>query len=162
MRREALCLDGPAANAPHRTMIAITGEIAIDDSRIEEHFIRAAGPGGQNVNKLATAVQLRLALADVTGLTAEIGHRLAQLAGRRLTRDGVLVITARRFRTQEANRRDALARLTALFRRAAEPVPPRRPTRPTAAAVARRLEQKSRRAGVKARRRPTRDEGVGQ
>ena len=140
-------------------MIAITGDIAIDDSRIEEHFIRAAGPGGQNVNKLATAVQLRLVLSDVTGLTPEIGHRLAQLAGRRLTQDGVLVITARRFRTQEANRRDALARLTALFRRAAEPMPPRRPTRPSAAAVERRLEQKSRRGATKRARRSERDDG---
>jgi ribosome-associated protein len=153
MRREALCFDGPAASAPYRTMIAITGEITIDDSRIEEHFIRAAGPGGQNINKLATAVQLRLALADVGGLTPEIGHRLAQLAGRRLTQDGVLVITARRFRSQEANRRDALDRLTALFRRAAEPVPPRRPTRPTAASKERRLEAKSRRGAVKRERR---------
>jgi ribosome-associated protein len=161
MRREALCLDGPAANAPHRTMIAITGDIAIDDNRIEEHFIRAAGPGGQNVNKLATAVQLRLALADVAGLTPDIGHRLEKLAGRRLTQDGVLVITARRFRTQEANRRDALARLTALFRRAAEPVPPRRPTRPTAAAAERRLEAKSRRSATKRARRVERDDGGG-
>ena len=140
-------------------MIAITGDIAIDDSRIEQHFIRAAGPGGQNVNKLATAVQLRLALADVGGLTPEIGHRLEKLAGRRLTRDGVLVITSRRFRTQEANRRDALARLTALFRHAAEPVPPRRPTRPTAAAVARRLQDKSRRAAAKRARRIEPDDG---
>ncbi len=140
-------------------MIAITGEITIDDSRIEEHFIRAAGPGGQNVNKLATAVQLRLALADVGGLTPEIGQRLAQLAGRRLTQDGVLVITARRFRTQEANRRDALARLVALFRCAAEPVPPRRPTRPTAASKERRLEAKSRRAVIKRERRSEPEDG---
>jgi ribosome-associated protein len=161
MRREALCLDGPAASAPHRTMIAITGDIAIDDSRIVEHFIRAAGPGGQNVNKLATAVQLRLALSDVTGLTPLMGHRLAQLAGRRLTRDGVLVITARRFRTQEANRRDALARLTALIRRAAEPVPRRRPTQPTAASKERRLEAKSRRGATKRARRVERDDGGG-
>ena len=141
-------------------MIAITGDIAIDDSRIEQHFIRAAGPGGQNVNKLATAVQLRLALSDVTGLTPEVGRRLAQLAGRRLTQDGVLVITARRFRTQEANRRDALARLTALFRRAAEPVLTRRPTRPTAASKERRLEQKSRRGATKrARRSESEDSG---
>jgi ribosome-associated protein len=139
------------------TMIPIIGEIAIDDSRIIETFIHASGPGGQNVNKLATAVQLRLALADIDHLTPEIAHRLRGLAGRRLTRDGVLVITARRFRTQEANRRDALDRLTALVRHAAEPVAPRRPTRPTVASVARRLDQKSRRAATKRERRSARD-----
>jgi ribosome-associated protein len=141
-------------------MIPIIGEIAIDDSRIVETFIHASGPGGQNVNKLATAVQLRLALADIDGLTPEIARRLRELAGRRLTRDGVLVVTARRFRRQEANRRDALDRLTALIRCAAEPAAPRRPTRPTAASVVRRLDQKSRRAATKRERRPAREDNA--
>jgi ribosome-associated protein len=137
-----------------RTMIPIIGQIAIDDSRIVENFIRASGPGGQNVNKVATAVQLRLSLADVAGLTPEIKRRLAPLAGRRLTDNGVLVITARRFRTQERNREDALDRLVTLLRRAGTPLAPRRPTRPTAASVERRLATKTRRAAVKQRRRP--------
>jgi ribosome-associated protein len=141
-------------------MIPIIGQIAIDDSRIVESFIRASGPGGQNVNKVASAVQLRLSLADVAGLTPEIERRLARLAGRRLTDDGVLVITARRFRTQERNRQDVRERLVALFRRAAAPPPPRRPTRPTATANERRLAAKSHRATTKQQRRSDSDEDV--
>ena len=140
--------------ALRRTMIPIIGDIVLDDSQIEENFIRASGPGGQNVNKLATAVQLRLDLAHASTLPPEVRERAAHLAGRRLTQDGVLVITARRFRTQERNRQDALDRLIALIRRAASPPIPRRPTRPTAAAKRRRLAAKSHRAVLKQQRRP--------
>ncbi len=112
-------------------MIRITPAIAINESEISERFVRSSGPGGQNVNKVASAVQ-----------------RLARLAGRRLTHEGVLVITAQRHRTQEANRRDALDRLVELIRRAAEPPVPRRPTKPTAASRRRRLEAKSRRSAL--------------
>ena len=139
-------------------MIPIIGDIVLDDSLIEESFIRASGPGGQNVNKVASAVQLRLDLARAASLPAELRERAARLAGRRLTQDGVLIITARRFRTQERNRRDAFDRLVALIRRAALPPAPRRPTKPTAAARRRRLAAKARRAALKQQRRPALDD----
>jgi ribosome-associated protein len=134
-------------------MIEIADHIQLDEGEIEESFIRASGPGGQNVNKAASAVQLRFELARSPSLPPAVRERAAKLAGRRLTQDGVLVITAQRFRTQERNRRDALDRLVALLRRAALPLAPRRPTRPSAASVERRLADKSRRAALKARRR---------
>src|SRR5437867_12200473 len=114
-------------------MIRIDPRVSIDENELEERFIRASGPGGQNVNKLATAVQLRFDVRRSPALPEDVRARLERLAGRRLTRDGVLVITAQRHRTQERNRADALARLVDLVRRAAVRPVPRRPTRPTAA-----------------------------
>ena len=140
-------------------MIRVTDHISIDEREIEESFVRASGPGGQNVNKLATAVQLRFNVRGSPSLPAEVRARLERLAGTRITRDGVLVIIAQRHRTQGRNREDALDRLVDLVRRAAVAPRLRRPTRPTAAARRRRVEAKKHRAGVKRLRRaePTLD-----
>jgi len=132
-----------------RTMIRITDAIAIDEGELEERFIRASGPGGQNVNKLSSAVQLRFDVRHSPSLPADVRARLERLAGNRLTRAGVLVITAQRHRTQERNRADALERLRDLIRRAAIAPRPRRPTRPTAGARENRLESKKRRSRIK-------------
>lgn len=134
-------------------MIRITGRIGIDEREIAESFVRASGPGGQNVNKLSTAVQLRFDVRRSPSLPPDVAARLERLAGARLTRDGVLVITAQRHRTQLRNRQDALDRLIELIRRAATPPTPRRPTKPTRASRERRIEGKKRRAKTKGLRR---------
>lgn len=133
-------------------MIEITPTIAVDEQELKIDFMRASGPGGQNVNKVASAVQLRFDVQNSASLPDEVRERLARLAGRRLTEAGELIIEARRFRTQEQNRQDALNRLVALIRRAAEKPKPRRQSRPSAAARERRLAAKHRRSEVKRRR----------
>ncbi|MGD0418202.1 MAG: alternative ribosome rescue aminoacyl-tRNA hydrolase ArfB [Xanthobacteraceae bacterium] len=134
-------------------MIRVNAHISIDEREIEENFVRASGPGGQNVNKLSTAVQLRFDVRGSPSLPAAVRDRLERLAGSRLTRDGVLVITAQRHRTQGRNRRDALDRLVELIRSAAIAPRPRRPTRPSKASRERRVDSKKRRASVKRLRR---------
>jgi ribosome-associated protein len=130
-------------------MIRVTGQINIDEREIEESFVRASGPGGQNVNKLSTAVQLRFDVRGSPSLPDEVRERLERFAGRRLTREGVLVIIAQQHRTQARNREDALARLIDLVRRAAVAPRPRRPTKPSKASRQRRVDDKKRRATVK-------------
>jgi ribosome-associated protein len=137
-------------------MIRITPAIAIDESEITESFVRASGPGGQNVNKVSTAVELRFDVRRSPSLPDAVRAKLETLAGRRLTLDGVLVIFAQQYRSQERNREAALARLVALVRAAAAPVTIRRPTRPTLGSVRRRLDEKTRRAATKRLR--TRDD----
>jgi ribosome-associated protein len=134
-------------------LIAVTPLLSIDETELHEDFLRASGAGGQNIQKVETAVQLRFDVRNSPSLPEAVRERLERLAGRRLTKEGVLVITAQRHRTRERNREDALARLLALISAAAEPPPPvRRPTKPTRAARQRRLDSKTRRAGVKATR----------
>ena len=130
-------------------MIRIGSGIEIDERELEERFIRASGPGGQNVNKLSTAVQLRFDVRHSPSLPDGVRARLERLAGKRLTRDGVLVISAQRHRTQERNRADALDRLIELVEQAAIAPVPRRKTKPTRGSRERRLESKKRRANIK-------------
>ncbi|WP_342166046.1 alternative ribosome rescue aminoacyl-tRNA hydrolase ArfB [Methylobacterium sp. SD21] len=129
--------------------LVCTPEIAIPEAELIETFVRASGPGGQNVNKLSTAVQLRFDVRRSSSLPNAVAIRLMRLAGRRLTDDGVLVLVAQRFRTQERNRADARERLAALVAEAAVPPTPRRATRPTLASKKRRLEEKTKRGVTK-------------
>ena len=139
-------------------MLAVTPDLIIDEKELEETFVRAAGPGGQNVNKVATAVQLRFDVQHSPSLPEAIRQRLKRLAANRLTMEGVLIIEAKRFRTQEQNRQDARDRLVALLRQAVHPPKPRRATQPTRAARQKRIEQKRQRSQVKRLRRSPPDE----
>jgi ribosome-associated protein len=134
-------------------MIRVTDSISLDESELDERFIRSSGPGGQNVNKLSTAVQLRFDVRRSRSLENDVAIRLMALAGSRLTNDGVIVITAQQHRTQERNRADARDRLCDLIRQAAVRPVKRRPTKPTKASKEKRIEGKKLRSGVKNLRR---------
>ena len=139
-------------------MIRVSPNISLRESELQERFIRSSGPGGQNVNKVATAVQLRFDVANSPSLTDNVRARLRQLAGRRMTVEGILTIDARRYRTLERNRRDALERLLRLIR-AAEVAPKlRKKTRPSLSSVRRRLDDKSRAGKIKRLRSRVRDD----
>lgn len=133
-------------------MIRVTPDIHIHESELQEEFVRSSGPGGQNVNKVATAVKLRFDVENTSSLPDAVRNRLYRIAGNRINSDGFLVIDARRHRSQEQNRREAQERLVDLIRRASQRPKPRKPTKPSAAAKRRRLEGKRRRSLTKKRR----------
>jgi len=139
-------------------LITVTDEIALDPDELEWQFVRASGPGGQNVNKVASAVQLRFDVAGSPSLPDDVRPRLVTLGGQRMTREGVLVIDARRFRTQVRNRQDALDRLIALIRDAANPPKTRRPPKTPFSVRRKRLETKRRRSATKAMRKTVSDD----
>jgi len=139
-------------------MLKITSTLFLDEGEISYNYIRSTGPGGQNVNKVATAVQLRFDVTNTTSLPQEIKERLTKLAGNRLTRAGILVIEAKRYRTQEHNRQDAEQRLVALLQKASARPKKRHPTHPTAASIAKRIEAKKRRSTIKQFRKSSADQ----